>query len=70
MPIAFYEILALATRGDCEKIVPLMQSVIEVTQRQADSLARLPYTIDEAEATIEQLNALFEPPALRDRDAA
>lgn len=42
VPIVFYEILDLATRGKCAEIVPLIKSVIEVTQRQADSLAHLP----------------------------
>ena len=42
VPIIFYEILDLATRGKSAEIVPLIKSVIEVTQRQADSLAHLP----------------------------
>jgi hypothetical protein len=32
----------LATRGQSAEIVPLIKSVIEVTQRQADSLLNLP----------------------------
>ena len=40
--MVFYEILHLATRGQSEEILPLIESVIEVTQRQADSLANLP----------------------------
>ena len=42
VPIVFYEILPLATRGQSAEIVPLIKSVIEVTQRQADSLVNLP----------------------------
>jgi len=48
VPIVFYEILHLATRGQvagsdhCAEIVPLIQSVIEVTQIAADSLTKLP----------------------------
>jgi hypothetical protein len=42
VPIVFYEILHLPTRGQSAEIVPLIKSVIEVTQRQADSLAYLP----------------------------
>ncbi len=43
VPIIFYEILDLATRGQSAGIAPLIRSVIEVTQRQADSLSRLPH---------------------------
>jgi hypothetical protein len=42
VPFVFYEIRYLATRGQGAEIVPLIDSVIEVTQRQADSLAHLP----------------------------
>ena len=42
MPFVFYEILHLATRGQSAEIVPLIKSVIQVTQRQADSLVHLP----------------------------
>jgi hypothetical protein len=42
VPFVFYEILHLATRGQSAEIVPLIKSVIEVTQRQADSLLNLP----------------------------
>jgi len=42
VPVVFYEILHLATRGQSAEIVPLIRSVIEVTQKQADSLASLP----------------------------
>jgi len=45
VPCVFYEIKWLATRGqegDCARILPLIDSVIEVTQRQADNLAYLP----------------------------
>jgi hypothetical protein len=42
VPFVFYEILHLARRGQSEEIIPLIKSVIEVTQRQADSLAYLP----------------------------
>jgi hypothetical protein len=40
--VVFYEILHLATRGQAAEIVPLIQSVIEVTQVEPDSLANLP----------------------------
>lgn len=39
---ALYEILELATRGKSEEIVPLIQSVIHVTQRERASFASLP----------------------------
>ena len=42
MPFVFYEILRLALCGQSPEIVRLIKSVIEVTQRQADSLAYLP----------------------------
>lgn len=40
--MVFYEILHLATRGQAAEIVPLIQSVIDVTQIEPDSLAKLP----------------------------
>lgn len=43
VPIAFYEILELATRGESAQIVPLIQSVISVTQIEPDALAKLPW---------------------------
>ena len=43
VPIAFYEILELATRGESAQIVPLIQSVISVTQIEPDALANLPH---------------------------
>jgi hypothetical protein len=42
VPFVLYEIWDLAKRGRHLEIVPLIKSVIEVTQRQADSLAHLP----------------------------
>jgi hypothetical protein len=42
VPFVFYEIRYLATRGKSAEIVPLIDSVIQVTQRQADSLLNLP----------------------------
>jgi hypothetical protein len=42
VPFVFYKILHLATCGQSAEIVPLIKSVIEVTQRQAESLAHLP----------------------------
>jgi hypothetical protein len=42
VPFALYEILDLATRGKSAEIVPLIQSVIEVTQIDPSSLANLP----------------------------
>jgi hypothetical protein len=42
VPIVFYEILDLATRGKSREIVPLIKSVIEITQQQPDSLRNLP----------------------------
>lgn len=42
VPIVLYEILDLATRGKAAEIVPLIQSVIDVTQSEPGSLARLP----------------------------
>lgn len=42
VPIAFYEILELATRGESAAIVPLIESVITVTQAEPEGLAKLP----------------------------
>lgn len=42
MPVVFYEILHLAARGQSAEIVPLIQSVIDVTQKVADGLKSLP----------------------------
>ena len=55
VPVAFYEIQFLATRGRAEEIVPLIQSVITVTQSQPDCLANLPQ--DEIMAIFEQAYA-------------
>lgn len=41
VPIALYEILDLATRGQAAAIVPLIESVIEVVQSAPDSLSKL-----------------------------
>lgn len=49
VPIAFYEILDLATRGKAAEIVPLIQSVIDVTQAEPGSLVKLPH-VAQAEA--------------------
>lgn len=43
VPIVLYEILDLATRGQAAAIVPLIQSVIDVTQAEPGSLAKLPH---------------------------
>jgi len=43
----FYEILDLATRGKSAEIMPLIQSVIKVTQAEPDSLAKLPQVVNE-----------------------
>lgn len=51
VPVALYEIQFLATRGRSEEIVPLIQSVIAVTQSQPDCLANLPQ---------DQILAIFE----------
>jgi hypothetical protein len=45
VPVVFYEILHLATCGQAAEIVPLIQSVIEVTQIEPNSLAKLPETV-------------------------
>ena len=52
VPVVFYEILHLATRGQedggtdavdsCAQIARLIQSVITITQIEPDSLAKLP----------------------------
>lgn len=49
MPFVFYEIRYLATRGQSAEIVPLIDSVIAVTQKQADSLRNLPHVAENAE---------------------
>lgn len=41
VPIVFYEILDLAARGKAEEIIPLIESVIEVTQTDPESLSKL-----------------------------
>jgi len=57
VPFVLYEILHLATRGqsdhgcvECEQILPLIQSVIEVTQIAADSLTKLPEIAAQSDA--------------------
>jgi hypothetical protein len=47
VPFVIYEIWDLAKRGRHSEIVPLIKSVIEVTQRQANSLANLPHVAGE-----------------------
>jgi hypothetical protein len=42
VPIVFYEIKYLATRGQSAEIVPLIDSIIAVTQQHSDALSRLP----------------------------
>ena len=42
VPVVFYEILDLANKGQSAEIVPLIQSVIFVTQLDNDSLRKLP----------------------------
>ncbi len=42
VPVVFYEILYLAKQEKGLEIVPLIESVIQVTQKQADSLTCLP----------------------------
>lgn len=46
MPVVFYEILDLATRGQSAEIVPLIQSVIEVTQADPEGLKKLPHVAE------------------------
>ena len=41
--IVHYEILDLATRGKAAEIVPLIESVIAVTQADPESLEKLPH---------------------------
>ncbi len=61
VPVALYEIQFLATRGRCEEILPLIQSVIAVTQSQPDCLANLPQ---------DELVAIFERALAAQPDAA
>lgn len=42
VPFVFYEIFELATRGKSAEIVPLIKSVIRVTQADPDALKNLP----------------------------
>lgn len=49
VPFALYEIFELATRGNAAGIVPLIQSVIEITQAEPDGLTRLPRMAKEAQ---------------------
>ena len=42
VPIAFYEILDLASKGKSDEIVPLIKSIIAVTQADPASLTKLP----------------------------
>lgn len=53
MPFVFFEIKYLATRGESQQIVPLIESVIAVTQRRADSLLNLPHVAEEDTAAAE-----------------
>jgi hypothetical protein len=43
VPFVFYEIEELATRGKSAEIVPLIQSVIAVTQADPEGLKKLPH---------------------------
>lgn len=43
VPIAFYEIKDLATRGKAAEIVPLINSIIDITQAEPGSLSKLPH---------------------------
>ena len=42
VPFVLYEIWELAANGKASEIVPLIKSVIKVTQLQPDGLAKLP----------------------------
>lgn len=49
VPFVFYEIWELATCGKSAEIVPLIQSVIEVTQVDPESLRKLPHVAEQEE---------------------
>ena len=49
VPFVFYEIFDLATRGKSGEIVPLIKSVIEITQTEPDGLAKLPLIVQSQE---------------------
>lgn len=69
MPIAFYEILQLAKKGQSAEIVPLIESVILVTQQDAGGLAKLPLSallalegnLTDWQAEIEEIEKLNDP---------
>lgn len=44
----FYEILELATCGKSEEIIPLIKSVIRVTQADPQGLQKLPHVAEGA----------------------
>lgn len=48
VPFVFYEILELATCGKSEEIIPLIKSVIRVTQADPQGLQKLPRVAEEA----------------------
>ena len=50
VPIAFYEIRELATRGDATLIVPLIDSVIALTNATPNALATLPHVAEKEAA--------------------
>lgn len=49
VPFVFYEIKYLALNGKNADIVPLIESVITVTQRHADALLNLPRVAEEGQ---------------------
>lgn len=46
VPIALYEVLYLATQSRPEDIVPLVKSIIAVTQIDAEAFTKLPEVAD------------------------
>lgn len=45
VPIVYYEILDLATRGQAAAIVPLIESVIQVTQNASSELSEMLFPV-------------------------
>jgi hypothetical protein len=48
--VAFYDVWELAEAGDCQQIIPLIKSIIEVTQTEPAGLARLPELVAQLQA--------------------
>lgn len=48
--MGFYDIWELAEAGNCQQIIPLIKSIIQVTQTEPAGLTRLPELVAQLEA--------------------